>query len=125
MHLFASFYVKKKRTKLPKIKKAFSDSPFGVLTRSRAKEKADFCQCPTNVTESYDKFDHKISLEYTEPSSDPILDTDWLFKPAPQPFLPPEVDGSCLHSQEQNLSLDMSLTEQPADPGMEAAVGEF
>ena len=31
------------------------------------------------------------------------------------------MDDSYLH----NLSLDMSLTEQPADPGIEAAAGEF
>ena len=42
-----------------------------------------------------------------------------------QPFLPPEVDDSDLHLQEQNLLLHMSLTEQPADPGMEAVAGEF
>ena len=65
----------KKRIKLPKLKKAFVDSPFGVLTRSRAKEKANFCQCPTstNVIDSYVKFDDQVSLEYGEPSlSEPM-----------------------------------------------------
>ena len=35
------------------------------------------------------------------------------------------MDDSDSHLQEKNLLLDMSLTEQPADPGMEAVAGEF
>ena len=34
------------------------------------------------------------------------------------------MDDSDLHLQEQSLLLEMSLTEQPADPGMEAVAGE-
>ena len=68
-------FMSKKRTKLPKIKKPFVDSPFGgLLTHSKEEEKANFCQCPTstNVIDSYVKFDDQVSLEYGEPSlSDP------------------------------------------------------
>ena len=59
----------KKRSKIQKIKQALADNPFGLLTHSRAKVKADFCQCPANILESDQKFDGQTHFEYDELST--------------------------------------------------------